>query len=108
MQRSKGWANVMGTVDVGYAPEDPDTQVERNVTGWVKDQGIILPSTPDGDKILFGEAIDSEMEASKRDGRRGAAPGRHAPLRSPSRDLSAIAAGRRGRLSRLHRHSLAD
>lgn len=73
MQRSKGWANVMGTVDVGYAPEDPDTQVERNVTGWVEDKGIILASTPDGDKILFGEAFDSELEASKRGGRRGAA-----------------------------------
>ena len=73
MQRANGWANVMGTVDIGYAPEDPDTQVDRNVTGWVKDQGIILPSTPDGDKILFGEAFDSEMEASKRGGRRNAA-----------------------------------
>jgi len=73
MDRSKGWANVMGTVDVGYAPEDPETQVDRNVTGWIEDKGIILSTTPDGDKILFGEAFDSEMEASKRGGRRGAA-----------------------------------
>ena len=73
MERSKGWANVMGTVDVGYAPEDPETQVERNVTGWIEDKGIILSTTPDGDKILFGEAFDSELEASKRGGRRGAA-----------------------------------
>jgi outer membrane protein assembly factor BamD (BamD/ComL family) len=73
MERANGWANVMGTVEAGYAPEDPDTQVDRNVTGWIEDKGIILATTPDGDKILFGEAFDSEMEASRRGGRRGAA-----------------------------------
>ena len=73
MEHANGWANVMGTVDVSYAPEDPDNPVERNVTGWMPDKGIILTTTPDGDKILFGEAFDSEMEASKRGGRRGAA-----------------------------------
>jgi len=73
IQRAKGWANVMGTVDVGYEAEDPDTQVEHNVTGWIQDKGIILAATPDGDKILYGEAFDSESEASKRGGRRGAA-----------------------------------
>ena len=37
------------------------------------DKGVITTTTPDGDKILFGEAFDSEMEASRRGGRRGAA-----------------------------------
>jgi len=73
IQRAPGWANVMGTVDVGYEAEDPDTVVERNVTGWIQDKGIILGTTPDGDRILYGEAFDCEMEASKRGGRRGAA-----------------------------------
>jgi outer membrane protein assembly factor BamD (BamD/ComL family) len=73
MEHSPGWLNVLGTVDVGYAPEDPDNQVDRNVTGWIEDKGVILTSTLNGDRILFGEAFDSEMEASKRGGRRGAA-----------------------------------
>ena len=32
---------------------------ERNVTGWMVDKGVILPDTPEGDKIIFGEAADS-------------------------------------------------
>ena len=50
-----------------------EEQNDRNVTGWIVDKGVITTATPDGDKILFGEAFDSEMEASRRGGRRGAA-----------------------------------
>src|ERR1700690_1442737 len=46
---------------------------ERTVTGWVLDQGVVRTSTPNGDSILFGEAVDSEDQASQRHGRRGAA-----------------------------------
>jgi hypothetical protein len=46
---------------------------ERTVTGWVLDQGVVRTSTPNGDKILFGEAVDSEDQASRRHGRNGAA-----------------------------------
>ncbi len=70
MERSPGWVNVVGTVEVS---PDPENESDRNVTGWIMDKGVITTSTPDGDKIVFGEAVDSEMEASKRDGRRGAA-----------------------------------
>jgi len=73
LQHSPGWVNVMGTVGAGYTPEDPENQTDRNVTGWIEDKGVITTLTPDGDKILFGEAFDCEMEASKRGGRRGAA-----------------------------------
>ena len=73
MQRTPGWANVVGTVGASYTPEDPENESDRNVTGWVEDKGVITTLTPDGDRILFGEAFDSEMEASKRGGRRGAA-----------------------------------
>jgi len=45
----------------------------RTVTGWVLDQGVVRASTPNGDKILFGEAVDSEDQASRRHGRTGAA-----------------------------------
>ena len=70
MERSPGWLNVIGTVQVSI---DPENESDRNVTGWILDRGIITTSTPDGDKIVYGEAFDCEQEASRRDGRRGAA-----------------------------------
>ncbi|HUK48676.1 MAG TPA: SH3 domain-containing protein [Terriglobales bacterium] len=46
---------------------------ERVVTGWMRNEGLIRATTPDGDKILFGEAVDSEDQATRRNGRRDAA-----------------------------------
>src|SRR5437763_11409653 len=46
---------------------------ERIVTGWMQTKGLIQSSSPEGDKILFGEAVDSEDQASQRNGRRYAA-----------------------------------
>src|SRR5690349_23470264 len=45
---------------------------EREVTGWMLDKGIVRQSTPNGDQIVFGEAVDSESEATRRRGRKGA------------------------------------
>src|SRR5216110_1462289 len=33
------------------------------LTGWMLEKGAIFPNTPNGDRILFGEAVDSESEA---------------------------------------------
>jgi len=46
---------------------------EKIITGWMLDKGVVRASTPNGDKVLFGEAVDSEEQASQRHGRRGAA-----------------------------------
>ncbi len=43
------------------------------LTGWMLDKGAIFPSTPNGDHVLFGEAVESEAEASHRGGRKDAA-----------------------------------
>jgi len=43
------------------------------VTGWILNKGIVRASTPNGDAILFGEGVDSEAEASRSRGRKGAA-----------------------------------
>jgi outer membrane protein assembly factor BamD (BamD/ComL family) len=45
---------------------------EKMVAGWMRDKGVVRASMPEGDKIVFGEAVDSEDEASRRHGRRGA------------------------------------
>ena len=44
----------------------------RDVTGWLIEKGLVRDTTPNGDRILFGEAVDSENEASKLGGRKGA------------------------------------
>jgi outer membrane protein assembly factor BamD (BamD/ComL family) len=46
---------------------------ERVVTGWMQNKGLIQSTIPDGDKILFGEAVDAEDQASQRNGRHYAA-----------------------------------
>jgi outer membrane protein assembly factor BamD (BamD/ComL family) len=50
-----------------------DEDEGKTVSGWVLDTGVVWASTPNGDRILFGAAVDSEDEASHRHGRRGAA-----------------------------------
>ena len=58
---SNGWAHIEALIGP-----------EKTVSGWIRDKGFVRNSNPDGDKILFGEAADSEDEASRRHGRRGA------------------------------------
>ena len=69
LEHAIGWLNVVGTVAIS---PDPDNEADRNVTGWVVDKGVITTTTPDGDKIIYGEAFDCEQEASHRGGRKGA------------------------------------
>jgi hypothetical protein len=52
---------------------EAELTAERTVTGWILDKGVIRATTPDGDRILYGEAVDSEDQASRTRGRRGAA-----------------------------------
>jgi hypothetical protein len=73
LERTPGWAHVIVTLmDAPYNP-DPDISRERNVTGWILDKAFITEKTAKGDQILFGEAADSEDEASQGHGRKGAA-----------------------------------
>ena len=46
---------------------------EKDLTGWILNKGVIEKNTPDGDRVLFGEASDSEDQAESAHGRRGAA-----------------------------------
>jgi len=62
LETSRDWLKVEATLGE-----------ERVVTGWMKDKGIVRASTPNGDRVLFGEAVDSEDQASQRHGRRNAA-----------------------------------
>ena len=61
-EKSHDWVKVFANVDQ-----------EKDLTGWIENKGIVLTSTPNGDKILFGAAAEDEDEASRSRGRRGAA-----------------------------------
>ena len=62
LETSGGWLHVEAALSE-----------EKVITGWMVNKGIVLGSTPNGDKIVFGEAVNSEDQASQRHGRRGAA-----------------------------------
>jgi hypothetical protein len=73
LERTPGWVHVIATLsDAAYSP-DPEASKTRTVTGWILDKGYISETTPKGDQILFGEAADSEDQASRSHGRKGAA-----------------------------------
>jgi len=55
------------------ADEDDPESEGKTITGWVLTKALVGQSTPNGDKIVFGEAANSEDEASRRRGRRDAA-----------------------------------
>ena len=50
-----------------------EIESQREITGWLPAKGVIGTSMPDGDQIIYGEAVDSERQAEERGGRRGAA-----------------------------------
>ena len=68
LERSTGdWVHVLATLQ--EATEEHDS---KDINGWMRNRGIVFANTPDGDRIMFGEAADSEAEASRRGGRKGA------------------------------------
>lgn len=74
LDRSRGWIKVEAeATGTPLLLRNDDTPEGRTVTGWMVDKGVIRPNTPNGDRVVFGEAADSEREASRRRGRRGAA-----------------------------------
>lgn len=62
----KEWAHVVARVDTGLTSA-------KDITGWMDNKLLITPNTPNGDQIIYGEAVDSENQAETRGGRKGAA-----------------------------------
>jgi tetratricopeptide (TPR) repeat protein len=55
--------------------DDDEEQDVKTITGWVHTKALVSTTTPDGDKIIFGEAASAEDQASRRLARRDAAQG---------------------------------
>jgi len=77
LEKSGRWLHVEALLGRSHAPDPAfvleDEDEGKTISGWVQDTGTVWASTPNGDRILFGAAVDAEDEASRRGGRRGAA-----------------------------------
>lgn len=62
LESSPGWVHVTASL----------TEV-KTVTGWIVDKGVIRTGQANGDRVLYGEAVDSEDQASRAHGRNNAA-----------------------------------
>ena len=72
---SNDWTHVEAIIREPRRDSDEDDEESqgKTITGWVRNHALVTMSTPNGDKIIFGEAASSEEEASRRRGRREAA-----------------------------------
>ena len=61
----KPWVKVLAVVDA------TDFGV-KEVSGWLESRYLVTNTTPNGDQIIYGEAVDSEHQAEQRRGRRHA------------------------------------
>src|SRR5580700_2713634 len=69
----RGREVVILEISGGWLHVEAALSEEKVITGWMLTKGGVLGSTPNGDKVVFGEAVNSEDQASQSHGRRGAA-----------------------------------
>lgn len=75
IETSRDWTHVEAVLANPQTEADQDDEESqgKTITGWLLSKGVVSMNTPNGDKIVLGEAADSEDEASRRRGRRDAA-----------------------------------
>ena len=75
LETSHDWVHVEAILRPPSHEEGATEEEEegKTVTGWVPSKAFVSATTQDGDRIIFGEAEDSEEQASRRRGRRDAA-----------------------------------
>ena len=75
IETSRDWTHVEAILREPRkdADEDDPESEGKTITGWVASKALVNLTTPNGDKIIFGEAADSEDQASRRRGRRDSA-----------------------------------
>jgi hypothetical protein len=72
---SRDWVHVEAILRAPSNEEGAtdDESEGKAITGWIPNRSLVQSTTQDGDRIIFGEAADSEDQASRRRGRRDAA-----------------------------------
>ncbi|WP_263383864.1 SH3 domain-containing protein [Granulicella arctica] len=83
IERNGPWIRVFANTDVEEKADDADKTdfgEEDNVTpasGWIRDKGVVGPTTKGGDAILYGAAATLEEQASEPHAPKGAAGQAH-------------------------------
>ena len=85
VERNGPWVKVFANTDINDdADEDdrnkPEFSEDANVTpasGWIRDKGVLGPTTAGGDAILYGSAANFEDEAEHPHAPKGAAGAAH-------------------------------
>jgi outer membrane protein assembly factor BamD (BamD/ComL family) len=73
LDTSREWTHVEAILAEPRKDEEDEESEGKTITGWVMTKALVTTATPNGDRIIFGEAADSEDQASRRRGRRDAA-----------------------------------
>jgi outer membrane protein assembly factor BamD (BamD/ComL family) len=75
IETSRDWVHVQAILRQPRHEEGATEEEEegKTITGWILAKALVSATTQDGDRIIFGEAADSEDQASRRRGRRDAA-----------------------------------
>jgi outer membrane protein assembly factor BamD (BamD/ComL family) len=74
IETSRDWVHVQAILTQDNHDEGMEEEEEaKTITGWVPAAAVVTATTQDGDRVIFGEAADSEDQASRRRGRRDAA-----------------------------------
>lgn len=74
IESSRDWLHVQAIFEPQNQDEGMEDEEEaKTITGWLPGAAVVTATTQDGDRIIFGEAADSEDQASRRRGRRDAA-----------------------------------
>ncbi len=84
MAHNGPWVNVFANTDA-KEDADPDSEPEFKdpasnpdpSSGWIRDKGIVGPTTPNGDVILYGAAAELEAQAAQPHPPEGAAEAAH-------------------------------
>jgi len=83
VDHSGPWVKVFANTDVEDDPDEDSKPIfgdDDNVTpasGWIRDKGVVTPTTPGGDAILYGAAANMEELASQPHAPKGAAGAAH-------------------------------
>ncbi len=70
VEHSGKWLRVFANTDTEIVREQDvpvfsNEQAQPSVSGWILDRGVVASDTPNGDAILFGEAVSTEQSASE-------------------------------------------
>lgn len=69
-ERSGPWVKVFANTDIEEekADDEPEFSTDPAVlprAGWIRDKGVVGPATPNGDKLIYGQAASLEAAAAE-------------------------------------------